>query len=91
MFYTYIIKSQKFDKYYIGYTNNLNDRLDTHNSGRSTYTKRYKPWKIIYYEIFNNRTKALSREKYFKSAAERKWLKKICRGGEIGRHASLRS
>ena len=53
MFYTYILKSLKSGRYYIGYTANLNKRLNEHNSGRVMTTKREYPWILFYYEKFS--------------------------------------
>jgi len=45
MYYVYFLRSLKdSSKTYIGYTTNLRQRLDTHNSDGSTYTKPYRPW-----------------------------------------------
>lgn len=44
MYYVYILKSINFpDQLYVGYTNNLTNRLKTHNAGNSIYTAKYKP------------------------------------------------
>lgn len=76
MFYTYVLKSLKYPKFYTGYTDNLEKRLQSHNAGKNTYTKRYIPWSLVYSESFETKEEAIRREKYFKSAAGRKWLKK---------------
>jgi len=75
MYFTYLLKSLNFTKTYIGITENLERRLKQHNLGYHFYTKRYKPWKIIYSERFENRLQAREKEKYFKSCAGRKWIK----------------
>ena len=77
MFYTYVLKSLIIRKFYTGYTDNLQDRLDHHNAGKSVYTKRYMPWEIAFSEAFQTKAEAIKREKYFKSAAGRRWLKKM--------------
>lgn len=67
MYYVYLIKSLKDStKTYIGYTSNLEQRLEIHNSGGSIYTKDYKPWKLITYVAFDSETKAMQFEKYIK-------------------------
>lgn len=76
MEYIYILRSLIFKKAYVGHTTNLYTRLNRHNSGYSKYTKRYKPWEIIYTEICENYIKARLREKYLKSASGRRWIKK---------------
>jgi len=75
MYYIYILKSINTDHYYTGYTDNLESRLNKHNSGKSKWTNRYKPWKIIYNEKIENKIDAIKREKYLKSHSGRNWLK----------------
>ncbi|MFA3783790.1 GIY-YIG nuclease family protein [Melioribacteraceae bacterium 4301-Me] len=50
MYYTYILKSQFNGTYYKGSTSDLEKRLKFHNAGKSKYTKKYRPWKLHYYE-----------------------------------------
>lgn len=76
-FYVYVLKSEIAEKSYTGSTDDLKRRLDEHNSGKSTYTSRYKPWKIIYTENFPTILEARSREKYLKTRAGRMFLKNV--------------
>ena len=76
MYYVYVLKSFKNKHFYIGCTDNLERRLKYHNLGLVFWTKRYKPWELIYKETYNSKDKAFRREKYFKSHAGRNWLKK---------------
>jgi putative endonuclease len=48
-FYVYILQSLKDGSYSIGSKNNLTDRIERHNQGRSNYTKGKRPWKIAYF------------------------------------------
>jgi len=71
MFYTYLLRSLKNEKLYIGYTNDLKKRLGEHNKRLVTSTKKYAPWELIYYEAFKDESCARSREsklKYFGKA-----------------------
>jgi len=43
----YIIYSEKHNLYYIGHTNNLDDRLRRHNSNRNKFTRNKGPWKLV--------------------------------------------
>lgn len=76
MFYTYILISIKYPKTYVGHTSNWERRLLEHNSGYGVFTKRYIPWKIIYKEEFLTEEESVLKEKYFKTAAGRRWMKK---------------
>jgi len=76
MFFTYVLYSRKFDKIYIGQTNNLRLRLEEHNSGMSKSTKRDTPWEIIYFEKYETRSEAMKREKQLKSHTGRDFIRK---------------
>ncbi|MBK7097486.1 MAG: GIY-YIG nuclease family protein [Sphingobacteriales bacterium] len=76
MFYAYVLKSEKYDYYYKGHCENLEERLKEHNDGRTISNKAYLPFSIVYFEEFETREEAIRREKYFKTAAGRKFLKK---------------
>ena len=75
--YVYILDSISHpDKSYVGYTTNVNDRLQKHNEGGSKYTSLYKPWKIRTFTAFPEKVKALSFEKYLKSHSGRAFTAK---------------
>ena len=77
MFYVYLIKSISFpNQKYIGHTDNLKERLETHNSGGSIHTKQYRPWELIMFLGFKDKLKATAFEKYLKSGAGRAFAKK---------------
>jgi len=64
---------------YVGSTNNIERRLAEHNSGKSSYTKKFIPWELIYKEECQDRKAALKREKYYKSPAGRRKIKLLFR------------
>ncbi|MEK7188094.1 MAG: GIY-YIG nuclease family protein [Patescibacteria group bacterium] len=70
MFYMYILKSLKDDKLYIGYTGNLKRRFSEHNGGLVQSTRTRKPFKLIYYEAYNNAQEAKRREGNLKLRAK---------------------
>lgn len=65
----------KDEKLYIGFTDDLNKRFSEHNDGQVISTRDRRPFKLVYYEVCNNKYKALNREKYFKTGFGRKFLK----------------
>ncbi len=75
MFYTYVLKSKKDGKLYVGWTDDLKNRLRQHNNGNVLSTKERKPFQIIYYEACMDKEKAIKREKYLKSGFGRKFIK----------------
>lgn len=62
MHYVYVLQSEKTGRFYIGQTADLRSRLYQHNSGKSTATKPYMPWKLVYYEAYVLKTHAIVRE-----------------------------
>lgn len=77
MYTIYILKSLNFPKTYVGITNNMQRRLLEHNGSKSTFTKRYAPWKVVYTEESKDLSGARKREKYFKSSVGRKRILEI--------------
>ncbi len=75
MFYTYVLKSDINGHLYKGSTEDLDTRIVQHNAGLVNYTSKYLPWKLVYFEVFNSRSEAMAREKFFKSGKGRDWLK----------------
>ena len=75
MFYVYAISSQTKNYIYVGLTSNLKERIRRHNKGYEKTTKPYRPFKLIYSEVFETRKDARSREKYLKSGVGKEFLK----------------
>ena len=75
MFYVYIIYISKLDKYYVGYTSNIELRIESyHNQGRSTYTSKGIPWVLKYVEEFQTELDAIRREKAIKNTVMKELL-----------------
>jgi len=75
MFYNYVIKSLSDEYIYSGFTSDLKNRLEMHNSGKVTATKGHIPFELIYFEGCKSKQKALEREKTLKTGWGRKYLK----------------
>jgi len=52
--FLYILKSEINERFYIGTTTDLDDRIKRHNQGRSKSTKSGRPWEVAYIEEFDN-------------------------------------
>ena len=77
MYYVYLLRSiNNPSKTYIGYTTNLKQRIDTHNSGGSLYTEQDRPWQLVIYLAFDFQEKALAFEKYIKIGSGHAFAKK---------------
>ena len=85
MFYTYVLKSLKDKKLYIGWTDNLKERYGEHSKGLASSTKYRRPLELIYYEACLNKEAAIKREKYFKTGLGRRFLKNRLVGSRGGR------
>jgi putative endonuclease len=77
MYYVYILLSEKDGRTYVGYTQNLEERLERHNSGRVTATKNRRPLNFFYTEKFETMSEAKARELWWKSSSGRKKLKEL--------------
>jgi len=77
MNYTVYILEDKEGKHYNGITNNLSRRLKEHRSGHTQTTRKMRELRVIYTEETESRAEARKRELYLKSAAGRRFLKKI--------------
>lgn len=70
MFYVYLLKSEYNGTLYVGFTPDLRARFIKHNKGLVQSTKRYMPWKLVYYEAYMSKQDALMREKQLKRFAK---------------------
>jgi putative endonuclease len=78
MFHTYIIFNSNINQYYIGSTNNIEDRLYRHNAGQNKATKKGAPdWQLVYSEEFNTRSEAVQREMKIKKMKSRKYIERL--------------
>ncbi len=67
LFIVYIIYSHIKDKYYIGFSSNLAERIIRHNQKSKGFTGNVNDWKIVFTQEFATKTEALAREKQIKS------------------------
>ena len=66
-FYVYMLISKGNKPVsYVGYTNNLKNRIKLHNSGKGAKFTRGRSWKLIYKEKYKSKNKAILREYYIK-------------------------
>ena len=77
MFYVYLLKSDVDATFYVGYTENLEQRLEQHNSGESKYTSRKITWKLVYFEHFETKSEALKRELFLKKQRNKEFYQRL--------------
>lgn len=80
MNYTYILEC-KDGSYYTGWTNNLEKRIEEHNSGKGAkYTRAKRPVTLVYFETFQTKEEAMRREyaiKHMSRKEKEKIIKQI--------------
>lgn len=77
MFYVYLTQSvADADQRYVGTTADLRRRLQAHNEGNSSHTSKFRPWRLVTYVAFSDRTKAAAFERYLKSGSGHAFAKK---------------
>ena len=77
---TYILFRLEHDKYYIGQTNDLERRLNQHNDDKKSWTRKYKPWIVVYRNTHSVRADAMKEEKYIKSLKNKERIKQYISG-----------
>ena len=68
----YILYSSTKDKFYIGYTSNLKERITRHNQKSKGFTGNTNDWILVYQELFDDKSDAIFRERQIKN-----WKSKI--------------
>ena len=81
MFSVYIIYSQKLDKFYIGYSADVEDRFRKHNRKSKGFSSLGKPWILAYSESFETKKEAMAREKQLKNWKNRERLESLIKSG----------
>jgi putative endonuclease len=75
----YVLFSHADEKLYIGYTENLQQRLTAHFHGQSPATAPRRPFTLLYCEYHLAKRDAMRRETYFKSSSGKRTLKLMCK------------
>ena len=79
-FYLYIIYSPSIDQYYVGQTDDLDNRIFRHNNSGSKSTKKANDWVLKYTESYNSRSDAVKRETEIKKKKSRKYIETLIAG-----------
>jgi predicted GIY-YIG superfamily endonuclease len=69
MFYVYLLRSLNYNQTYVGFSRDVQIRLNHHNEGKSPHTSKYKPWKLVTYFGFESESRAREFEKYLKTGS----------------------
>ena len=74
MYCTYILFSQKVNKFYTGQTEDLSRRIEEHNRGKTSFLASGIPWKLIYFKEFKTRAEAINLEMFIKKRDAGRYL-----------------
>jgi len=74
MFYTYILFSKSRDRFYIGASGNLEQRVIKHNEKHKGFTGHTQDWELVYSEEFQTLAEARKRELQIKRKKSRKYI-----------------
>ena len=70
MHYVYLLRSDlDHGKRYVGYSDELKQRVMDHNSGKNVSTAPFRPWRVQTYLAFSTKRQALAFERYLKSGS----------------------
>ena len=76
-YHFYILYSSKLDKYYVGHTVNLKERLKKHNTNHSGYTGKANDWEVVFLQAFHSKEGAYKRELEVKKWKSRKRIERL--------------
>ncbi len=75
MFSVYVLFSKDYNKIYIGFTSDLEQRMRSHNElGKKGWTIKFRPWQLVYKEVYELKSDAMRREKELKTAKGRNFI-----------------
>ncbi|MBW1295469.1 GIY-YIG nuclease family protein [Aquimarina litoralis] len=85
MHYLYILYSPTIDRFYIGETTNLHQRVIDHNNHKYQrgFTKAAKDWSIKLYKICESKQQAMFLEKFIKRMKSKKFILKVIENPSI--------
>ncbi len=70
MWHLYVLINNTANRHDIGIAEDVEKRLVRHNQGDVRSTKAYRPWKLLYYEQYDDKTTARKRELFLKRTAK---------------------
>ncbi len=79
MYFVYVLRNHH-GRLYVGYTTDLERRVQQHQLGEGGWTRVYGPWELVHYESFDDRAAAMHRERSLKSGQGRAWLREQLNG-----------
>ncbi|MCK6618438.1 MAG: GIY-YIG nuclease family protein [Cyclobacteriaceae bacterium] len=73
-YYVYILQSQLNLSFYKGHTDDLNRRVAEHNAGNVAYSKKFKPWNLVWFTAKPTKNQALALEMKLKNLSRNRLI-----------------
>ena len=67
-FYVYVLQSNEDKNFYVGFTTNLPRRIEEHNTGKVTSTRKRLPLCLVYWEGCLHQADAVQMRKVFENS-----------------------
>ena len=80
MYAIYVMYSETIDRYYVGMSSDPSRRVERHNSQKKGWTRRGRPWILVYHQRFADQSMALRAEKLIKSWKSRAMIEALIHG-----------
>jgi len=77
MYYFYILYSKSLDRYYLGHTSDLKERLRRHITNHKGYTGKANDWQVVYKEHYTSKNQAYKRERQVKARKSKASIQKL--------------
>lgn len=77
MYYVYTLLSEEDNRTYVGYTNDIERRLQEHKNGQVEATEYRRPLKLFHLEKFQSKQEAKERERWYKSSSGRNKMREL--------------
>ncbi len=77
MFWVYLLQNPQ-GRFYIGHTDDLPSRLDSHNRTdrvAGKFTRKHGPWELVWSEAHSTRASAMTRERQLKALKSARWIR----------------
>ena len=85
MYWVYILQNPG-GKFYIGHTDNLQERLHSHNRTdrvQGKFTRKNGPWELVWSEEHPTRASAMGPERQIKAMKSARWIREHLLNGKV--------
>ena len=85
MHYVYILHSQTLNRFYVGQTQNLEQRINFHHNptNKKAFVAKANDWELNYNIACNSNNQALAIEKHIKRMKSKKYIQNLKKDPEI--------